>query len=139
MRILKNKWFEEKAKEVESARDDKWRFIKQLKFAKAGLMPSRVKALNKLNGEKCKGPEEILARWQEHFDGVLNTVSEFDEAVLDRVDQLPQRDDMDRAPTAKEITDAVEKLKREKAGGASEILPEMLMFGPEQLIPGKTL
>ena len=134
VREVKNKWFTDQAEKIEKAKDDKWKLIKQLKFARAGLMSSRAKALNKLNGEKCKGPAEILTRWQEHFDGVLNVASTFDGAVLDRVDQLPLREDLDVAPTEEEILAAVGKLKREKAGGGSEILPEMLMFGPQLLI-----
>ena len=58
-------------------------------------MPVRTKALDKKNGEPYRGPEEMLNRWREHFDEVLNIVSTFDESVLSRVEQLPLCVDMD--------------------------------------------
>ena len=134
VRKAKNEWFVLKAEEVEALDAGKWRAIKELKLARAGLMPSRSAALKKRSGEPCRGPVEILDRWHEHFEGVFNTANEYQESVVDDVQQLPLREEMAGPPTVEEVADAIGRLTRGKAGGESEILPELLQFGGAVLI-----
>lgn len=53
--------------------------------------------------EECIGPDEILCRWREHFEGVLNAISSSDQATLNLVEQLPLRHELSEPPDRDEI------------------------------------
>ena len=61
------------------------------------------KAVRKTNCEICKGPEETLNRWQEHFNSLLNISSDVSQEVLDDVPQLPLREELDLPPSEEEV------------------------------------
>ncbi|KAI8778447.1 cytochrome P450 2D20 [Biomphalaria glabrata] len=52
--------------------------------------------------------EEILKRWAEHFEKVLNTPSIINEAAIDRLQQVPKNEKMDDPPTLKETDLAIQ-------------------------------
>ena len=56
----------------------------------------------------------------------MNTTSTFDEEVVSKQVQLPLREHMSEPPTEEEIMEAIDHVKRNKAGGSNGILPEML-------------
>ena len=70
----------------------------------------------------CTVKDKILERWREHFESVLNTISTFNEEVVSKQVQLPLREHMSEPPTEKEIMEAIDHVKRNKAGGSSGIL-----------------
>ena len=51
----------------------------------------RCSVIKKRDGELCVGPEETLNRWRDHFEGILNVISSYEQAALDDVRQLPIR------------------------------------------------
>ena len=72
------------------------------------------------------GPESCLHRWYEHFETVLNTRSNFEESVIQFAEQCPVREELAQPPAEDEVMEALGKLKGNKAGGKTDILPEML-------------
>ena len=87
----KNDWLQEKAKEIESrmqsgsSRRGVWNSLKDIQKGRAGRRPLNSKAVRKTNGEICKGPEETLNRWQEHFNSLLNISSDVSQEVLNDI------------------------------------------------------
>ncbi len=126
----KNAWLQEKAREIEigmlsgGSRRNVWSSLREIQRCRAGLRPVTAKV--KSNGEVCVGPEESLSRWQEHFNTVLNVRSSFTESVLDSVQQGQVRDEMDLPPSEEEVFDALDAVRRNKAGGKNGILPELV-------------
>ena len=51
--------------------------------------------------------ERVLARWAEHFDGVLNSPSSINDEAIERLPQVPTDEEMDDAPTEDEIKKAI--------------------------------
>jgi len=81
----KNDWFQQKAKEVE----DKvmrgvgaWKGIRDIQRGRAGLLPTKPKAIRDLNGQLCATPADSLQRWKQHFNTVSNTSSLFSDGVI---------------------------------------------------------
>ncbi|KAI8780545.1 hypothetical protein BgiBS90_017896 [Biomphalaria glabrata] len=66
--------------------------------------------------------EEILKRWAEHFEKVLNTPSIINEAAIVRLHQVPMNEKwMTIPPTLKETNLAIQQLASGKAPGADSI------------------
>ena len=85
------------------------------------------KAVRKTNGEICKGPEETLNRWQEHFNSLLNNISsDVSQEVLNDVPQLPLREELDLPPSEEEVPEALNSISGNKSGGKNGAQPEML-------------
>ena len=73
----KNKWLQEKAQSTQDAlaqgrSSEVWQDIHE---CWVGIQPVRFSAIKKKDEEVCVGPDEILCRWREHFEGVLNVIS----------------------------------------------------------------
>ena len=77
------------------------------------------------NGNPCTLLQEQQQRWR-HFTGVLNIHGQYDNEELEKVKQRPLRPEIAKLPSKEEIEKAVGKLKNTKAGGSSNILPEMV-------------
>ena len=90
MRSSKNKWLQGKAQSIQDALDQGkpsvvWQDIRAIHECRAGLQPVRYSIIKKRDGVLCVGPEETLNRWIDHFEGVLNVNSSYEQAVLDDV------------------------------------------------------
>ena len=84
------------------------------------------KAGKRTNGEICKGPEEILNCWQEHFNFLFNISSDVSQEVLDNVMQLPLREELDLPPSEEEVLDSLNSISGNKSGGKNGVQSEML-------------
>jgi len=67
MRKAKNDWFQKKAKEIEGkvmkgVVGDAWKYIRDIQSERAGLKPTRPKAVRKLDGDLCTTLVESLQR-----------------------------------------------------------------------------
>ena len=128
IRRAKDQWFRAKAEEAERARfgGKVWRCIRDLQRGRRGLRPSVNVTINDEYENPCRTPLAQQQRWRRHFSAVLNIHSQFDPAELEKVVQRPVRPDLAQPPTLRELTTALGKLKTGKAGGNSNILPEMV-------------
>ena len=132
----KEQWVCRVAMEGEAAAKDgqaRWRCIRRLQRAHTGRRPIRPSAIRKDNGELTQGPSEVLDRWYQHFDTLLNVESEYSEEVLEGTTVLPPFTDLDNAPSEEELENALSKLKNGKAGGKNGILPELVRCGGSHL------
>ena len=50
--------------------------------------------------------EEILSRWEEHFESVLNSQSVIDEEVIASIPQRPEIPQLSHEPCLKDVQDA---------------------------------
>ena len=86
----------------------------------------RPTAILKDDGQLTKGPEEVRDRWYQHFRKVLNVQSIYDDEMVAAMPILEPVLYLDDPPTMEELETALSRLKAKRAGGLSEILPEMI-------------
>ena len=111
----------------------RWRSIRKLQLAHAGRRPVKPSAVMKEDGKLTKGPDEMKLHWHGHFSKILNISSEYQEEAITEGPSQPVKWDLDMPPTAKKLNVALHRLKKGKAGGKTEILPEMILCGAVEL------
>ena len=87
-----------------------------------------------LHGTWLTNKTDVLARWQEHFDALLNGELATNEAM---VSGFPDDDGNAQTvlePTREEVTNAIKSLKNNKAPGPDGIPAELLKNGGDDLI-----
>ena len=72
------------------------------------------------------GPESSLHRWHGHSETVLDIRTNSAESVIQSAEQRPVREELAQPPVVDGVMEALDKLKGNKAGGKTGILPEML-------------
>ena len=99
----------------------------KLQLVHAGRRPTRPTAvIKKKNGSLTQGPEEVRARWHQHFVKILSICALNDE-VIHTLPLLPPHLDLDMPPTEEELMQALTKLKMRKAAGESGVLPQLIL------------
>ena len=85
------------------------------------------------DGELIVGKEEVIARWVEHFEELLNR-EEPDNPITEAEgegERSPDAEEEVEAPTVEEILRAIKKLPNNKAAGIDGIPGELFKFGGE--------
>ena len=129
MRSAKNTWFTNKADEAEQSRfgrKEVWKCIRDMQYGRCGLVQSRLSTIVDECNNPCTTLEDQQQRWRRHFTKILTVQSQFNVEEIDKARQTPLRNHMAGVPSMEELTEAVIKLKNEKVGGATGILPEMV-------------
>ena len=127
LREMKEKWWAAKAVELQEAADrhDMKAFydgLKQVYGPKdSGSAPVRSKDGTNLITDR----EEILARWAEHFQTVLNQPSTFDFSVLTDIPQWEEAPNLSCPPSQSEVIKAIKTMTSGKAPGADGLPPEL--------------
>ena len=136
IRKAKEDWFIKKAEAISTSRNprDTWKDIRALQNNIKGLQKVRTSTLWKKDGSVCVGSEEKMNRWNEHFNNVLNVVSEFSPEILKMQSDQRLRTEMDVEPSDAEVQAALAKLKMGKAAGKNGILPEQLKYAGEPFV-----
>ncbi|KAI8506599.1 hypothetical protein Bbelb_160260 [Branchiostoma belcheri] len=134
-RRMKNEWWNCKAEELQ-------------RYADAHMTRAFYDGLKAVYGPRHSGSNpvlsadgstvyttsaEILKRWKEHFQQLLNRPSTVDGAAIERLKQRPTRHDLDRPPTIEELQKALKSLKSGKAPGVDGIPAEVLKHSGEVL------
>ena len=109
-----------------------WKCIRDMQYGRRGVVPSRSATIKDENGNPCTTPSAQQQRWQRHFTNVLNTQSQFNMEEIQSVRQRPQRTYLESKPSICELRGALSKLKNGKAGGSSNILPDMVKAACEE-------
>ncbi|ROT61290.1 putative RNA-directed DNA polymerase from mobile element jockey-like [Penaeus vannamei] len=132
---MKNDWWLDKAAELQD-------------FADAGNSKAFFDSLKAVYGPRQRGsnpvlsadgsqlhytPSDILSRWREHFQGLLNRPSTVDNSAISRLNQHPTRSNLDIPPTEAELTVALKLLSNGKAPGADGIPAEVFKKGGHAL------
>ncbi|GFO14619.1 endonuclease-reverse transcriptase [Plakobranchus ocellatus] len=71
----------------------------------------------------------ILTRWSEHFQNLFSANRTVQDTAMDRIPQLPLRDELDEIPSLEETIEAISQLKSRKAAGVDSIPPEIWKDG----------
>jgi len=136
LRQTENQWWLNKASELQRYADknDMRNFYDALKQiygpTNRSLVPVRAAEGGALLVDKC----DILNRWEEHYDNLLNTNNPCDPTVLDQVPDFPDIAELDIEPTIDEVGLALKSLKRYKSPGLDRIPGELLMWGGDELL-----
>jgi hypothetical protein len=136
LRQMQDTWLSKKADEIQSYadRNDMKRFYDALKTiygpTKSGSSPLLSADGNTLITDK----EEILKRWAEHFDSVLNRPSSIDAEAIARLPQVPTNASLSDSPSSTEVEKAIKNLSSGKAPGSDSIPAEVYAAGGPQLM-----
>ena len=131
LRQMKEAWWSNKAQEIQAAADSH-----NLKAFYDGLngifgpTKSKTSPIDSKDGSTTLTDEaEILARWAEHFKGVLNQNSDVDWEVLNSLPQQPMRAELSTVPSQSEVLKAIKQLSMNKAPGDDGIPGEIFLHG----------
>ena len=76
-----------------------------------------------------KDKKDILSRWAEHLQELLNQGNPVDQSIADQLPQLPIISEVDTIPSIEEILAAANNLKNNKALGPDGIPAEIFKYG----------
>ena len=131
LRHMKDSWLSAKADEIQSFADrhDMKNFYDALK-AVYGPKPSGSSPLLSADGSTLLTErEQILERWAEHFNSVLNRPAQINNEAIDRIPQVPINHKLDLPPSEKEVDRAITQLSSGKAPGSDSIPAEVYKKG----------
>ena len=135
LRTMKNAWWQDRAAELQFAADrrDFKAFYQGLK-AVYGPRHKASPSVKSKDGVLLTETTQVLDRWAEHFNGVLNQDSEFDMSVLE---EIPQRDvdmSLNALPTLGEVEESIKQLTCGKSPGEDGIPPDVYRHGGVALV-----
>ena len=85
------------------------------------------------NGELLKDNNEIMERWRQHFNTLLNQRNPAEPNILDNIPNAPQAADLDDSPSFDETLQAIKCLKNNKSPGPDGIPSELIKEGGQPL------
>ena len=134
---MQDSWFSNKAKEIEAyaASNNSKQLYASLQAvygrqSSAGSSPLLDAEGTNLLTDK----EQILNRWSEHFDGVLNRPSSVNDEALDRLPQADINEALAKLPELAEIEKAISSLSSGKSPGEDGIPAEVFSSGGPALV-----
>lgn len=131
LRIMENEWWLRKAQEIQRHADNNnlFAFYDAVK-ALYGPQRQNIVPVRSADGSVLlKEKQQILERWAEHFDSLLNKVNPTDPSVLNALPELPSVPSLDEPPKFTEILSAVRSLKNKKSPGPDGLPGEILKKG----------
>ena len=131
LRRMENQWWIERAQEIQAFADtnNMQGFYNALKLV-FGPRRNIVSQVRSADGTTVyKERSQILERWAEHFNSLLNHQNDVDESILDTLPDLPPVENMDMIPEFHEVCTAMSQLKKGKACGPDGIPGEVLKHG----------
>ena len=138
IRKAKTTWLMDKAAVVHRGRFSGkavWSAIRDMQRCFGGLQPLSVQSIRNADGVLCESVQEQQGTWHGHFSGVLNVCSVYDPHVFQLIPQREVEDSLSLPPSEDELTQAIRHLQNGKAGGMSQIVPELLKVGVPVLHP----
>ena len=127
LREMQDSWLSSKAEEIQgyADRNDTKRFYESLK-AVYGPQSSGSSPLLSSDGQTLlTEKQQILDRWVEHFDSVLNRPSSINEEAIARLPQVEVNRDLDLPPTLTEVQKAIKQMSSSKAPGSDSLPAEI--------------
>ena len=130
LRTMQNTWWQARAAELQAAADhrDFKTFYQGLK-AVYGPSYKATAAIKSKDGVMLTEPAQVLDRWAEHFNGVLNQDSEFDMSILDEIPQWDVNMSLAALPTLDEVMASIKQLTSGKSPGDDGIPPDIYKHG----------
>jgi hypothetical protein len=136
LRLMKETWWKRKADELQEAADrhDMRTFYDGLKAIYGPRDSGTIPILAADGSTMITDRTGILNRWAEHFEGVLNQASHFDETVLNEIPDWEIDERLMEPPDVEEVTRAINQLSAGKAAGADGLPPEIFKAGSPVLV-----
>ena len=132
LRAMQNSWWKARAADIQKAADKHdYKSLHQGLKAVYGPSYKSSPGIKSKDGVLLTEPAQVLDRWSEHFNGVLNQDSEFDISVLDEIPQWDVKQSLTDLPTFDEVTLSIKQLTAGKAAGADGIPPDVFKCGGE--------
>ena len=130
LRNMQNTWWRDRASDLQVAADkhDYKTFYQGLK-AVYGPTSKASSTMKSKDGVMLTEPAQILDRWAEHFNSVLNQDSDFDMSVLQDIPQQDVNMSLISLPTLEEVQLCIKQLTSGKAPGADGIPPDIYKHG----------
>lgn len=131
----KRKHIENKIKEIEQKFVNKEikNFYQEVKRHKKGPQ-QKIHFIKDKNGQIITNEEEIVERWKEHFEGMLNEEKCNKERQREHEMETSQMEEIIPAPTLEEIKNIIMKLKNGKSSGENGVNSELIKYGGEELM-----
>ena len=136
LRKMKVSWWSAKAAELQESADkkDSKAFYEGLKKVFGPEERGTSPVLSSDGETLFSDKKEILSRWKEHFENVLNSHSVIDEEVIASIPQRPEIPQLSLEPCLKEVQDAIKQMSSDKAPGMDGLPPEIFKYGGEKLV-----
>ena len=133
LRQMKDDWWNKKAEAVEDLAEsgNPRAFLESLKEVYGSRHSVTAPLYNKPGTVLLTNKVDVVDRWKEHFQDLLNRPSS---NALNNKDKLPCNADMDIPPSLEEIEDAIKSLKNGKAPGADGIPSEVYKYGGPSVV-----
>lgn len=131
LRNMENAWWNEKAQELQQFADtnNTHGFYDAAKKI-YGPRKHNSHPVRSEDGETLfKKNEEIVARWADHFNTLLNQVNPTTPQILDALPNLPALEALDKTPELTEVLSAIKGLKNNKSPGPDGIPAEIFKKG----------
>ena len=128
---MQNSWLSKKADEIQAFADkhDMKNFYDSLKEIYGPVVQSSSPLLSADGSTLLTDKDQILNRWAEHFNSVLNRPSNINDEAIDRLPQVSINHTLDAIPTLEETQQAIRRLSAGKAPGADSIPAELYKEG----------
>ena len=131
LREMQDNWLSSKADEIQDYADqhDSKRFYSAIKVL-YGPQPAGVTPLLSADGANLLTEKSnILDRWAEHFQAVLNRPASINDQAIARLPQIDTNNSLDELPTALEVNRATKQMSDGKAPGSDGIPSELYKCG----------
>ena len=133
LRSMHDSWLSAKADEIQGYADrhDTKRFYDALK-AVYGPQSSGSSPLLSADGSTLLiDKKQILERWADHFNSVLNRPAVINDEAIACLPQMEINQDLDAPPSNEEVSKAIKQMTSGKAPGPDAIPAEVYKFGGE--------
>lgn len=134
LRQMKEKWWSAHAQSIQAAfnRKDSKAFYEGIRKV-FGPQESGASPIYAGDGTLLTDKTDILNRWKDHFETVLNASSVTDDDVIGSIQQLPEKTELSVLPTLQEVFEAIKQIAMGKAPGNDAIPPEVFKYGGQKL------
>lgn len=132
VREQKNLWWRSKSEELQNFADSNQtaKFFEGLKAIFGPKQHLTAPIYSRDKSKRLTDPDEVLARWAEHFCEVLNPSSQgADLSYINQLENLPIAPDLDNPPSFQEFHQAIKRLKNGKASGSDNLPAEVFKYG----------
>jgi len=141
LRVMKDTWLKRKAEEIQKHADTKNSklFYDAIK-AVHGPQPSGTSPLLSADGTTLiTDNDEIISRWAEHFNKILNQTSSINAEAISRLPQIEINSSLAATPTLDETEEAISLLSNGKSPGIDAIPAEVYKAGGPCLVKKLTM
>jgi len=134
IRELQNSWWQKKSEELQrqADRNDMRGFFEGTKELYGPLKCHSSSLLDATGEALVSNPTDILQRWREHFEVLLNDHAQTEDDLLHKVPLHNQRDWMSVAPNMNELLGALKRMKPRKSPGPDNIPIELFTAGGDE-------